>query len=252
MTPEEMKAAEESRAKADAEAGEKLDKLLSGIDSVSKRLDSIEAKADAAHSRMDAMEEEETEEKKAADKAKRDAEEEAEKKAAAEKAEADKKADSVNIEERVRAELDKRLPARLSDEDHRKLADAQAKADSVFQAFGDAAPRPLDGESLLAYRRRVATTLKSHSPAWKPVDLAAIADSVAFEVAEGQIYKDAREAARNPVDLGDNELREIVRVDSATGTRKIDFVGKHSFVRGFKAPTTARVTKFLTSGRERS
>lgn len=309
VTEEERKAAE-AKARADAEGGEKLDKILTGLDSLAKgraddrvKMDEYCAKVDAMSSRMDAFEakkddddddddDEEEEDKKKSDKkadrkdaakkdefpedmkGKKDAkkdddddddddDEEPEdkkvavadkkkRKDAAKKDDDDddddaKKADSVDVKAMKAeiADLKKRIPAQMSDADYRKRAEVQAKADHVFQAFGDSAPRPLDGETLDGYRRRLASTLKTHSPAWSKVELAAIADATAFDVAEGQIYADALAASHNPVDLPEDDLREIVRTDHATGQRTISFVGKHSFVRGFKAPVQ-KVTNFLT------
>jgi len=293
VTDEERKAAE-AKVRADAEGGDKLDKILTGLDSLAKgraddrqRFDEYAAKVDSMSSRMDAFEakkaddddddeEEEKKEDKKADKkdaAKKDDfpedmkgkkedkkdddddddddedEEEDKKVAVADKKKGRKDAkkdddddddarkDSVDVKAMKReiADLKRRMPLQMSDADFRKRAEVQAKADTVFQAFGDSAPRPLDGETLEAYKRRLATALKVHSPAWSKVDVAAIADA-AFDVAEGQIYADAFKAADNPVDLPEDELRQITRTDHATGQRTISFVGKHSFVRDFKAP----------------
>lgn len=115
-------------------------------------------------------------------------------------------------------------------------ADAQARADSVYAAFGDSAPRPLQGESLMAYRRRLARKLQTHSTAWKAVKLEAIGDAAALAVAETQIYADAANAARNPVDLPGGKLMEITRTD-ATGRRISEFRGSpNAWMDSFKAP----------------
>lgn len=269
MTKEEeekaaMKAKDDA-AKADADAGEKLDKLLTGLDSMAKvcdamnaRMDAIEGKADAA--RKDAEEAmkkgeakelvadkakkdaEEAEMKEKMDKAKKDAEEEETKKA---------KADS-DIAARIKA-VEARLPLQMTDADFRARADAQAEADHVFQAFGDSAPRPLDGETTPAYRRRLATKLKVHSTTWKDVPLEAFADDASFAPVQRQIYSEAMLSSRKPSDLKDGELRAVVRNDSDTGTRRIDFVGNRSFVRDFKPAAVMRVHNglggFLTKGR---
>jgi len=80
-------AAEEDRARKDAEAGEKLDKLLTHLDSIHKRLDSLESEderkdADEEDERKDAemdIDDEIDEPKRvAADRAKKDAEREEE------------------------------------------------------------------------------------------------------------------------------------------------------------------------------
>lgn len=277
MTPEEVAAdkarkdAEEKaradKAKADADAGEKLDKFLSKMDSVCARMDAFEAKekekadadmkakADAdAKAKADAEEEEKKKsdpERVAADKAKKDADEKAEKEAK-EKADAEeaekKKADSVA--QRI-ADVEKRLPMQLTDADYRAMADRQARADGVFHKFGQSAPRPLNGEDELTYRRRLATTLKVHSTDWKGVDLCAIADSTAFKIAEDRIYADADVAAMNPMDLSPRELREITRVDSTTGQRMTTFVGApgSTFIGLLKRPSR-RVTRLSAPRKE--
>lgn len=238
MTDDEKKAAE--KAKADADAGQKLDKALSCLDSITKRMDAYDAKEKARDdkARKDADEAEakkkadaeEDEKKKLADKARKDEEDAAAKKKADEDAEAKKKADAVSGLATVQADIKRveaLLPKQLSDADYAAMADAQARADTVFSAFGGSAPRPLDGETLPAYKRRLAVKLKDHSPIWKAVDLAAIADAVAFGVAETQIYADAMSAALNPVDLPADQLRSIVTTDS-TGRKITTYAGRPS------------------------
>lgn len=281
MTPEEMAAdkarkdAEEKarmdKAKADADAGEKLDKFLTKIDakldSVCARMDSFEkkdkdradadmkAKADSdAKAKADAEEEEKKKsdpERVAADKAKKDADEKAEKEAK-EKADAEaaEKAKADSVAQRI-ADVEKRMPMQLTDADYRAMADRQARADGVFHKFGQAAPRPLNGEDELTYRRRLATTLKVHSQDWKGVDLSAIADSTAFKIAEDRIYADADVAAMNPIDLSPRELREITRVDSTTGQRMTTFVGApgSTFIGLLKRPSR-RVTRLSAPRKE--
>lgn len=235
----EEKAAAEARARADA-GGEKLDKMLSCLDSLTKRMDAFEArdkaKADAAEEekkKADAAEEEKKKgeaEKVAADTKKADEAAEEKKKADAAAEEEKKKADAANGLAGIKADIKRveaLLPKQLSDADYAAMADAQARADTVFSAFGGSAPRPLDGETLPAYKRRLAVKLKDHSPIWKAVDLAAIADAVAFGVAETQIYADAMSAALNPVDLPADQLRSIVTTDS-TGRKITTYAGRPS------------------------
>lgn len=256
MTDEEQKAADAARkdaeekeaakAKADAEAGEKLDKILSCVDSLSSRMDSFEAKekekadaeakekADAEEAaRKDGLPEQLKKDAEAAEaKEKADAEEK-------EKADAEEKeklkADAVDLRAQL-ADLASKMPKQLSDEDYAAMASAQAKADSIYAAHSSKSPRPLDGETLLGYRRRMASQLKEHSPTWKGVDLSAIADEAAFTIAESQIYADAMQSARNPVDLPLGQLREIVSQDE-TGRRMVSFAGQPiSWMDGFSAP----------------
>jgi len=104
------------------------------------------------------------------------------------------------------------------------LADEQVRADSVYAAHGATASRPVQGETLQAYRRRLAQGLQKHSPAWKGIDLSTLPPP-ALEIATAAIYADAAQAARNPVDVPEGTLREVVSIDS-TGRRITSFVGE--------------------------
>jgi len=244
--------AEESRAKADAEAGEKLDKLLTHMDSFGKRMDTdaeeraeLAKRMDAVCSRLDAIEgkkpdAEKTPEELAAEK--KDADEAAEKEAQAKKdaeeevkKEAKADSDIAAIKSAV-ADLAKRTPRSMTDADYSALADAQARADAVMSMHGVRAGRPMDGETVDAYRLRQAKALQVHSDSWKDVDLTKIADSTAFGIAEKAIFADAEAAALRPVNGPAGELRPVVRVDSETGRRTTEFYGRGTFVRQFKQP----------------
>jgi hypothetical protein len=131
-----------------------------------------------------------------------------------------------------------------SDDEHAAFADAQSKADSVFMGFGKAAPRPLEGETLLNYRKRLATHLKPHSPLWKGIKFSQLPDE-AFTIAEAQVYSDAAVAAATPMDLGDGELREVNRTDPRTGQKTNVFYGRDSFVKGM-GRSARRVASFRT------
>lgn len=240
MTEEELKAkakadaeekeAAEAKTKADAE---EKNALLKAVDSISKRLDSIEAANKPA-----------PELQTAADKAKADAEEESKKKEEEEKSKADAQA---KADADIRAKIDAiqaALPKALSDADYAQMADCQAKADSVYSAFGDRAPAPLNGEAPLAYRKRLAAKLKEHSTTLKAADLNAIADSATFDFVEKQIYSDAMTAAMNPVASAGMGLREVI-TRSRAGHEISTFIGKVSdFTNQFKTPVMKRAVKF--------
>lgn len=289
MTEDEEKKAREDRAKADADAGTKLDKLLSHMDSFGERMDSMhkrmdgfeekdKARDDAEKAKCDADEEakkkadaEKEEDKKAdgddmemtaADKKRKDAEEEAEKKAKAdadekekeEKAKADAaRGDSASIAD-IRAEVAKLAsvtPRFASTTDHASYADAQARADSVYQSFGRQAPPSMQAEDLNSYRLRLARELQPHSDAWKNVNLAVIAvDSAAFEVAERDIYNAARQAALSPTGLEDGQERVMSRVDRETGRKTVEFARKDSFVKDHATPPQY-LTRFNTDANQR-
>ena len=131
-----------------------------------------------------------------------------------------------------------------SDEEHSAFADAQSRADMVFSGFGQRAPRPLEGESLIDYRKRLATKLKSHSTTRKNVKFARLDDDT-FGIAEAAVYADATAAAANPIDLKAGELRMVTKVDPTTGVRTNVFYGKESFVKGMGRPGR-RVASFRT------
>lgn len=241
----------EKEVKSDADAGQKLDKVLTCLDSLGKRMDSFEdmekkkadaeeeavkaakEKADAEEKEKADAEAEELRKKGDAEQFKKDADEAEEKRKADAKADAQALVDAglKPVADRI-AEVAAKMPKALSDEDYHKMADAQARADDVFSALGARAPRPLDGEDLLAYRRRLAGGLKTHSAAWKTVDLTAIADAVAFDNIETQIYADATRAAHTPVDLPAGVLREVGRTDPTTGQRTVSFYGADTFFKG--------------------
>jgi 8-oxo-dGTP pyrophosphatase MutT (NUDIX family) len=245
------KADAEEKAKADAEKeeaekakadSEKWDKLMSAVDSLKADMDEIKGKkADAAPSP----------EMIAADKAKADAEakekEEAEAKAKADAEEKEKeaaaKADSeksallarVSQLESLLVQTAQLTPKPLNDADYAAMADAQAKADSVYSALGKQAPRPLNGEDLLAYRKRLAAGVKTHSEQWKSIDIAK-ADAAIFEIAESKIYADAMDAATHPTASPEGGLRAVSKM-SDTGHKITTFYGKPSdWMDDFRAP----------------
>jgi len=101
-------------------------------------------------------------------------------------------------------------PKPLSDADHAAFADAQAKADSVYSAFGKQAPRALNGEDLLAYRKRLVAPMVSHSQEWKGADISKL-DAALFDKIEAKVYADAAQSANNPTDGFENGPRARTR-----------------------------------------
>jgi hypothetical protein len=220
--------------RSDADAGQTLDKTLKCLDSITSRMDAFEesekerekartdrkAKKDAK--RADKQAKKDAQVKADADKAKADADKA---KKDAEEAEEKKRADA---EEEVRkriADVEQRLPKQMTDADYAAMADAQVTADKIFLMHGKRAPRPLDGQTLIAYRRFLASSLKEHSAAWKAIDLNVIADDVAFSNVEKTIYADALQAGLNPVSPSEDFLMEIIKED-VTGRKISEFVGK--------------------------
>lgn len=260
MTEEEMKAKADAeakekadRAKADADAGQKLDNLLSCVDAMSKRMDAFDEDRKADKARKDGENMPGDPVKLAADKARKDAEEKEEEDRKADKARKDAeeeektkaKADAEDLRQKL-ADMEGKMPKELSDSDYATMADAQARADEVAQAFGDQAPRPLSGESPLAYRKRLAGKFKSNSAAWKEVDLSLLPDA-AFGIAETQIYADALQVAKSPVTVPPGELRKVQRrLDS--GHVVNEYIGQPSaWMNDIAGPTRQYVTAFKTS-----
>lgn len=157
----------------------------------------------------DEKKEEEGDAKKVAADAKKDSEEEEK-----EEVKADAHADHAPITRAEAAQLrsdlaalQRRAPAIISDADRERLANIQADADPVFQAFNDRAPAPMDGETPLAYKRRLAGKMQKHSPTWDGKRLSAIADESILDVAVNTIYADSLAAARRGTDIPVGQLR---------------------------------------------
>lgn len=91
------------------------------------------------------------------------------------------------------------------------FAAVQARADSVYLKLGKQAARPMDGEQLGAYRRRLLIPLQGFCPTFKHSDLrVAVVDNAGFEPVERAIYKAAADEAVNPRSVPLGTLREIV------------------------------------------
>jgi hypothetical protein len=190
----------EERAKRDAEM---LDKTLKCLDSISKRMDAFEAK-------MDAAEEKEKEEK-------------------AEK----EKADAVG------GDNPETVYKAATDRTRYDNAVAQERADSICNAWGTQAPRPLDGESTRDYKVCLMRKFKQNSPTWRNVDMAQIARLPAevFDRAEAQIYTDSLAASAHPV-VPDGELLTVTRRMSGDPTGRMETV--HFGRPSVRAPALAR------------
>ena len=73
------------------------------------------------------------------------------------------------------------------------------------------ADKPLHGESLNAYRRRLLNPFKHMSSAFRHADLRVLAvDPAGFKAAEDTIYADAESEGRNPTRVPLGVLREHV------------------------------------------
>lgn len=238
------KDSDEEVKKDDANEGQPLDKLLAGLDAMHAKLDSMHSRMDEMEAKYGAKQDAEPEvpvtegepEPVMADEGEPKVDDAADEPPMAADEEKDERMDSLfkkqerelNELRRELAGIKSKLPKQLNDADYAAFADAQARADAVYSAFGESAPRPLQGEGLLAYRRRLATKLKSHSAAWKEVDLGVVAvDDAAFSVAEKQIFADAMAAARNPASVPAGRLRPVTR-KLASGHTVTEYMGSPS------------------------
>ena len=140
--------------------------------------------------------------------------------------------------------------AKKADDEEAAMCDAQAKADSVFAAFGKSASRPLNGESLMAYRKRMLRGLQGYSDAYKGVNINSIKDEALLALAEKQIFADAVAASRASANIGAGQLIELHEKDRA-GRTITKFRGDmEAWLGDFKVPAM-RVMKFNTLNNQR-
>jgi hypothetical protein len=230
-------------ARADAEAGEKLDTIL-------KHLDSLTSMADALGKRMDALEKKPGESEKNSDDAPTaksyppssmdplndDPD-------AARPLGADSRADSIRAAdaEEIAHFRTESGATRLVAADS-VLAHIQSDADRASSAWGKSAPHPWDGESITAYRRRVAREHQAHSQAWKNVDLGTLGGQT-LRNAVSQIFADSIAASSSSESYGET-LREVRRRDPDTGHLIKEYYGEpRAWMRQF-AGGPARLAKF--------
>jgi hypothetical protein len=133
--------------------------------------------------------------------------------------------------------------AAMMDEEAGQYADAQAACDSVYAAFGKRASRPLQGESLMGYRKRLLRGLQVHSDAYKGIDLRSIKDAALLAIAEKQIFADALSASKI-VAHGDSLVEH--RTTDRAGRTISTFTGPvGAWLDDFKVPAL-RATQFHT------
>ena len=235
--------------KADAQ-GDKLDAIMSLLGKTISRLDEMETKSNlpapplvtAADKKAKADEDKE-EEMKA---------DEAEEAKPVEKSDSEGKIEGVGEMkfDEAKSDEDKEEEAAKNDEDEAVMADCQAKADSVYSAFGKSASRPLSGESLTAYRKRMVRGLQAHSDEMKNVNINAIKDEAMLAVVEKRVYADAIAASRGTGAIAKGQLIELHKKDRA-GRTITEFRGDmEAWLGDFKLPAY-RVMKFNTENFKR-
>ena len=94
-----------------------------------------------------------------------------------------------------------------------KLAQFQARADSVCALMGSTAPRPLEGESVNGYARRILRPWAKFSDEWKGIDLGTLRGPT-LGVAASAIMKAAADEAKCP-QVPHGMLMERKRSDGA-------------------------------------
>ena len=166
----------------------------------------------------------------------------------------DSRADSVLLKriktlEQALGDVTVSLPKRRSDDDYHAVMDAQARADAIYSDLGTrGAPRPLDGEDLMTYRRRLARDLKKYSPDWKEANIHAVDDST-FEVLERRIYADAAAYANMPVTAEAGTLRAVTK--RSGGHEITTWVGEpRTWMDAFAGPVRMHVTS-IANGNQR-
>jgi hypothetical protein len=118
----------------------------------------------------------------------------------------------------------------------------QARSDRVYGYHGQQAPKPLHGETLNAYRRRLLLPFLPYSPAFRRADLNVLAvDPASFNHAEDVILADATAEARNPTTVPMGHLR--MRVEQRGGHTYTEFFGRPKSWMASLAPTGKRIKR---------
>jgi hypothetical protein len=245
VTPEETKAKDiedtlkkhDAKKRADAEEaenhGQKLDVILSHLDSLGKRMDAYD---DAK--RKDADEpvlEEPTPAMKVYGIDARNGDN-GEDPDAPRKLGADSRADSIRADAEEIAHFKATTGATYKIEADSILAHVQSAADAASSAWGKSAPHPWDGERITAYRRRVAREHQMHSASWKDVDLNMLSGQT-LRNATAQIFADSITASCSPASYGDEVLREVRHRDPDTGHLVKEYYGHpRAWLRQFSGP----------------
>jgi hypothetical protein len=221
-------------------------KMDDGVKRMDARMDAIEDSQKRFDARMDAAKKDEDEDEKREDSdedekredARKD-EDEDEKRDDSDEDEDEKVADYAPISKAEAAELraqiarlQARAPAIITDAERDRFAAVQEQAEPAFQAFGDRAPAPLQGETVTQYKRRLGSKMQVHSTKWKDARLSAVSDEFMLDAVLDDIYADSLAAARRGVDVPVGQLR--ARERSSGGHTIIEYEGyADSWMNGF-------------------
>lgn len=262
---------EDEKAKKDAARDTLFGKKDAKRDDESEEEEEKEEKKDAKSDESEEEEEkeEEKEEKKdntdpepmASDDKRRDAKRDDEKRDDARRDDkrdddrrdrADARADSATIrgltEKISRLERAMQRPKAMTDDELNALAERQQDWDRVAQMHGLRASRPLDGERIESYDRRLAKVFQKHSPKWKDTDLSVLPVELVTSIIAPEIRADSVSAAYRVEPDHNGRLREVRKTDRA-GRVISEFVGPVDAVNGALAPfsmPSARVRRINT------
>jgi hypothetical protein len=217
----------DAAARADADAGEKLDNILKHLDSLGKRMDAY----DDAMKRKDEGSDDERTAKSwppssmnpindGNDKDGDDGDDPTKPRPIG----ADSRADSIRADAEEIAHFKAVNGATYRIEADSVLASIQSDADKASSAWGKSSAAPWAGEKIAAYRRRVARPHQSYSAAWRDVDLATLSGQ-ALRNATAQIFADSIAASSSPETYGET-LREVRRRDPDTGCLIKEYYGQ--------------------------
>lgn len=135
-------------------------------------------------------------------------------------------ADSASVIELKKqiAELQRKMPRQRTADEFDQLANAQIKAEEVYTAFGDSASkcRPMDGETVIGYRKRMLKGLQKHSTKFAKTDLSGLEGEVLGFVEE-TIYADSMAVAMSPVTQSGGMPRAVVTREG--GRERTEWVG---------------------------
>lgn len=220
----------DAEAKADADAGEKIDKILACLDSFTSKLDSVSSRMDAYGTRLDGAEAAAVDKRKKKDAVEEEGEAEkipfrkdgeihthrggepegVKEKGDPKELKADSRSDSGYIYQPSGART-------ISDAQRDEVSSIQTRADSVCSAWGNSADKPMMNELPDEYLRRAARKHQTHSPAWKEVNLRELSGQ-ALKSAADAIFNDSFAAASsNDSYSGTGNLRMVKEVNRDTG-----------------------------------
>jgi hypothetical protein len=96
--------------------------------------------------------------------------------------------------------------------DATEFALIQEQADNLLRLHNQSAPRAMDGENLVSYKRRLASKVQQVTPNLKDINLNDARGS-AFDLLQKQIYDEARREAIRPTTIPKGEMREMRKFD---------------------------------------